>query len=84
VATFPIFDDPDEVGAAVYAINQSRIKHGLQAHQWSFADLVALGVPRDIAKKVSAQDLPKLHTENGSISNWDDVRQLMAKMRLCD
>jgi hypothetical protein len=84
VATFPAFDDPDEVGAVIFAINQSRIKHGLPPHQWDFADLVALGVPRHIAEALSPQELPKLHTENGPISNWDDVRQLVAKMRLCD
>ncbi len=60
----------------IYAINQSRIKHGLPPHQWDFADLLALGVPRDIAGALSPQELPKLHTEKGSISNWDEVRQL--------
>ena len=65
VATFPAFDDPDEVGAVIYAINQSRIKHGLPPHQWDFADLLALGVPRDIAEKVSAQELSDLCSGNG-------------------
>jgi hypothetical protein len=74
VATFPAFDEPQEAGAVIFAINQSRIKHGLPPHQWDFADLVALGVPRDIAEALSPQELPKLHIENGSISNWDEVK----------
>lgn len=84
VATFPACDDLEEVGAMIFAINQSRIKHGLPQHQWGFADLLALGVPRDIAEALLPQELPKLDTENGSIQSWDDVRRLMAKMRLCD
>ena len=74
VATFPAFDDPDEAGAVIFAINQSRIKHGLPPHQWDFADLVALGVPRPIAEKFKSAEnlLLRLH-EIHAAQAWADI-----------
>jgi hypothetical protein len=77
VATFPACDDPADVGAMIYAIDQVREKYKLPSYCWSMAELVEFGVPRDIAEKVSAQELPNLYVENGWISNWDEVRQLI-------
>lgn len=74
VATFPVFDDPDEVGAVTFAIYQSRIKHGLLPHQWDFADLVALGVPQPIAEKFETAEnlLLRLHEIHANQA-WDDI-----------
>ena len=76
VATFPACDDLEEVGVMIYAVDKVRERHGLPAHRWSPVELVELGVPRDIAKKVSVEELLKLHIENGSVT-WDEVRQRM-------
>lgn len=75
VAIFPACDDPGEVGGVIYAIDRERKKYKLPPYQWSPVELVELGVPRDIAEKVSAQELSKLNVENGWVQNWDDVRQ---------
>ena len=77
VATFPAFDDPQEVAAVFYAIDKVREQHKLPPYNWSPAELVELGVPRDIAEMVSAQELPDIYVNNGWVQNWDDVRQLM-------
>ena len=56
VATFPAFEEPDQVGAVIFAINQSRIKHGLAPHQWTFPDLLALGVPQSMMEQFSTAE----------------------------
>jgi hypothetical protein len=76
VATFPACDDLEEVGAMIYAVDKVRGRHRLPRYHWSPGELVELGVPRDIAKKVSVEELLKLHIENGSVT-WDEVRQRM-------
>ena len=76
VATFPACDDLEEVGAMIFAINKVREKQKLPPYQWSPVELLALGVPRDIAKNASVEELLKLQIENGSVS-WDEVRQSM-------
>jgi hypothetical protein len=54
VATFPAFDEPDEVAALVGAIDHVRFNSRLPPHQWSIADLIGLGVPPSIAANFSA------------------------------
>jgi hypothetical protein len=74
VATFPAFDEPQEVGAVISAIDQSRIKHGLPPHQWGFADLLALGVPQPITEKfVTAENLLLRLHELDATQMWIDV-----------
>ena len=74
ISTFPRFDEPIEVGAAIYAINQMRTRHGLAPHQWSFPDLAALGVPQPIAEKFETAEnlLLRLHELHVS-QTWGDV-----------
>jgi hypothetical protein len=76
VATFPAFDDPDEIGAMIYAVDKVREQHKLPPYSWSPAELVELGVPKDVAESISAQELPRLHIESGLVT-WDEVRQSM-------
>jgi hypothetical protein len=77
IATFPACDDPQEAGAMIYAIDKTREQCKLPPYSWSPAELVELGVPQDVAESFSAQELSKLLVENGSLHDWDDVRQLM-------
>ena len=63
VVTFPAFEEPVQVGAVIYAISQSRIKHGLAPHQWTFPDLLALGVPQSMTEQFNTAEelISELH-----------------------
>ncbi len=76
VATLPACDDPGEAGAMIYAIDKTREQNTLPPYSWSPAELVELGVPKDVAESISAQELPRLHIESGLVT-WDEVRQLI-------
>jgi hypothetical protein len=58
----------------IFAINQSRIKHGLPPHQWDFADLVALGVPQFVAEQFDTAEklVLRLH-ELDAAPTWIEV-----------